>query len=774
MLCHIMLLLFSIRFSDIYDRYKSSRHGKVQRLIDEKDIEANGSCIKSPDTSILNTSFNISNPQTNNYINKHKSFDTDSNSDRLPLLLPVKVEPMLTGRSAQRNRPNTISEFALSDNLAGNQGKGTSVTRSNTFTYTGRPQKYQNNALTVKHQPETSSKTSVVPSIVVENATQDDDPISMDEERSRAESESEICVSKYLDSTPKQHEVYSSVFGNRPKSTRRRSVTKRLPENVKRSESVHIQRKASMLILAERRKSMTMQIAGFGETFAYFNEICSDKRPIPRRHAALGVKRKVEAKRQQRVSDGSSRASVNSVDLLKVPDINITDENVPMRRSRLLSQNAIDLPDDKIVTNKEDFHQKYLNNQDLQFHVPLPKNSVENRHDSYDVASAPRKLSSGIAEPVKVSALKISRKKLVPLSEVPENHSKFSEKWETESRSSMCRTPLGSIDEVEEDNEYFGSQRLPKRGPAIRKTSLQEAQEVHYFSEDFSEVADWLRKNSKTFIKDSEQSDSDSTTKGSVIGCNRDESCDAREVVEYTEKYLPMDLRDNFDTDEEIATAFHARKDTEKVTKEPIIVTDGLRSNDSGISSGFIRICEKEEDSGYVNVRETELPGKNGSQGNLGPSAVVGIAISSPSPKTFSNALYMIDNNENISWSVTNSNDCGNKTSSGENLKPNSSFITPKDLWETRSNDEFSTEHDSLVEKDTPSCKDSLAKGGHIRRTSSCEFEYDAQESVGDNDIAKIRSLRRKSKKRKIESNSNHQSCEKTKYKAVALNETTL
>ena len=405
------IFFFASRFSVTKSCCTSPTHEKMQRLINEEDVEANGSCVKARDMTSLDNSI----PTVNNNLRQHKNLDAVLDSDRLPLFLPVKVESMLTGRAAQKTRPKTISSFLVSEPPPTDDwNKGAALMRSNTFTYTGRPLKYQHKSPLGGDPSEndTPSSTSSRPTVLIDHDDHNDNSIRSDEERSRTESEVEPCMSKYLDSTPKQHEVYSSVFGNRPKSTRRRSVTKRLPDEVRRSESVHIQRQASMLILAERRKSMTLQIAGFGETFSYFNEICSDRRNMPRGHAALGVKKKIEAKKHQRASDASSRVSAtDSVDLLRVADINASEDSIVVRRSRLLSQNAIDLHDDRSAGDIEDANNRLSNSSDSKFQVPsvkypaensiLKKSSLDSRQDEFSQISIPRKFPSSVTEQLK-------------------------------------------------------------------------------------------------------------------------------------------------------------------------------------------------------------------------------------------------------------------------------------------------------------------------------------------------------------------------------------
>ena len=752
-------------------------------MIDEEDVEANGSCIKSRDITSLNTSIST----VNNNLKKQKSLDAVLDGDRLPLLLPVNVESMLTGRAAKKTRPNTISSFAVAESPTGDWSKGTDLMRSNTFTYTGRPLKYQRKSPLGDDDPSeiaTSSSTSSRPTVVVDQDDHNDDSFRSDEERSRTESEIEPCWSKYLDSTPKQHEVYSSVFGNRPKSTRKRSVTKRLPDNVRRSSSVHIQRQASMLILAERRKSMTLQIAGFGETFSYFNEICNDRRNTPRRHAALGVKKKVEAKKHQRVSDASRVSATDSVDLLKVPDISSSEDSIVLRRSRLISQNAIDILDDRSAADIEDSNKRLSNNSDSKFQVPsfkfspdnsiLKKSSLDGRQDDFSQISIPRKFPSSVSEPVKVSALKISRKKLMPVREIPVNRPKFTEP-ETDSRSSICRTPLGSIDEVEEESEYFGSQRLPKKRPGILKSTLKEMRHLNYAGGDRLEVAEWLQKNQGIFDEYSEQSDSDSTAKGSVIDTRGDKSVDLNDAVRGPEKYFPAGCKENYDTDEEVSAAFIAlgeNKSNRGVKDTRKIELDGLRSNDSGICSSFIRIPDNNDE--YGNLNEPELLdtriGKTAD--GLNQSTAIGITVTNPSPKTFSNAMYMVDSKESDALAPLNSKLYESKSEKRSSLSPNPFHGSSRDSWKTRSNEEFFIEQDSPLEKKASSYRE--IKGATLRRSSSCEFEFDAPASIVDNDITKIRSLRRQSKKKKIETKVIRQSSEGTKSKTANVNETVL
>ena len=753
---HIHDLPFA-RFSGTSNCCTSSKHLGAQKLSNEEDVEANGSCIKSHDTASLHVPNHIT---SNNNLRKHKGLDAGLDSDQLPLLLPVKVESMLTGRSMQKTRPNTISSFAFSGSPADEWPRSASLARSNSFTITGRPFKYQRTD-SFPGDPSDfvqSSTPSIPPSIVVEGADHNDDVVTSDEERSRAGSAVEYCLSKYLDSTPKQHEVYSSIFGNRPKSSRRRSVTKRLPDNIKRSGSVHIQRQASMLILAERRKSMTMQIAGFGETFAYFNEICNDRRALPRAHAALGVKKKVEA-RKQRISDGSSRVSACSVDLLKAPDVNTSEEGTFMRRPRLHSQNAIDMNDDYNGIDKEDASNRYSNNSDTNSHVSsvrysaehstVKKLSKETRHDDYghEVVTIPRKFPSLMAEPVKVSALKISRRKLMPLREGPVNFPKYSDKSETESRSSICRTPLGSIDEVEE-NDYFDSQREPTRVPGILKSSIKQIQP---FGEDRSEVADWLRKNSNMLDMSSEQSDSDSTAKGSVVSIRGEKCVGVSDASKSAEKFMPVGYNEDYDTDDEVSAAFDVNEKTNsiKVIKDPPKVgLDGAILNDHAIHFS--------DEPGHLKkpkILESSSDVLTDKFGHLS----AGIAAKTSNPKTFSNAMYMIANANNDSVS---------KVGKISSLSPNPIYRSSKDSWKARSSEEFPTEHDALLVSQSSSSRPS--KRTSIRRSSSCEFEFDPSEST--NDIAKIRSLRRKSKKQKMETKTDQKATEKTKL--VASNTT--
>ena len=786
-----MNLFFAIRLSEANSCCTPSKTGKTRRLInEEEDIEANGTCIRSHDAKSVDTS----NPVLRSNAVKNRSVDTDLESDHLPLLLPVRVDSMLTGRAAKKTRPNTISSFTVSEPPVKEWDKGAPLVRSHSFTYTGRSPRHQrkNSFEGDASEYAKTSSTSIPPTIIVDHIDQNEDLGRSDEERSRTESEIEPCLSKYLDSTPKQHEVYSSVFGNRPKRTRKRSVTKVLPENVRRSGSVHIQRQASMLILAERRKSMTLQIAGFGETFAFFNEICNDRKITPRGHAALGVKKKIEARRHQRASDGSSRVSTDSADLLKVPDINTSEESILVRRPRLLSQKSIDIQDERNATDKEDANSRYSSNSMSQYPISSLKSPAENsiikksssdgRQEDYshDLASIPRKFPSSVTEPVKVSALKISRKKLMPLREEPVSYPKFAEKSETESRSSICRTPLGSIDEVEEENEYFGTE-VAKRVPALTKSSLKAAQPISYVGEDRSEVADWLRKNTSIFEQHSEQSDSDSTAKGSVVDIKGEKSVDLDDANAYPEKYMPVGYKENYDTDEEVSAAFLTVRDSKSkrgIKDARKTEPDGLRSKDSGICSGFIRIPDKDSSDELGNLNEAEVldAREDKSAGGINRATVVDITLTNPSPKTFSNAMYMIDNtdidSENDSLAPLNNNNYQSKEESRRCLNPNLLYGPSKVSWKTRSNEEFCTEHERLLENGISSFSESV--GTNIRRSSSCEFEFDNSESIVDNDIAKIRSLRRKSKKQKMETKNGLQSSEKRKSETDILDETVL
>ena len=756
-------LLPFARFSGTSNCCLSSKHLGAQKLSNEEDVEANGSCVKSHDTTPLNSPNHMT---SNNNLRKHKGLDAGLDSDQLPLLLPVKVESMLTGRSLQKTRPNTISSFAFSGSPTDEWPRSASLARSNSFTITGRPFKYLRTTSLPGDPSEfvQSSIPSIPPTIVVDGTDHSEDLVTSDEERSRAGSGVEYCLSKYLDSTPKQHEVYSSIFGNRPKSSRRRSVTKRLPDNIKRSGSVHIQRQASMLILAERRKSMTMQIAGFGETFAYFNEICNDRRGLPRAHAALGVKKKVEAKKQ-RISDGSSRVSAYSVDLLKPPDVNTGEEGILMRRSRLHSQNAIDMNDDYNGIDKEDGSNRHSNNSDANSqvssvryaaeHSTIKKSSKETRNDDYghEVITIPRKFPSLMAEPVKVSALKISRRKLMPLREVPVSFPKYSDKSETESRSSICRTPLGSIDEVEE-NDYFESQREPSRVPGILKSSIKQSQQ---FGEDHSEVADWLRKNSNILDISSEQSDSDSTAKGSVVSIRGEKCVGVNDAKKSAENFMPVGCNENYDTDDEVSAAFDVNENNNsiKIIKEPPKVElDGVVLDDYGVHfNGKLENLKKPK------VLDASSDALTDRFGHLS----AGTAAKSSNPKTFSNAMYVIANanNDNVSR-------VGN-TRNISSLNPNPIYGSSKGSWKARSSEEFPTEYNALLVSESSSSRPS--KRTSIRRSSSCEFEFDPSEST--NDIAKIRSLRRKSKKQKMETRNDQKSTEKIKLVASStVNET--
>ena len=71
-------------------------------------------------------------------------------------------------------------------------------------------------------------------------------------------------------------------------------------KTARRQESVHLQRQASMLILEEKRKSMSAQLVGFGNTFGYGHEPwrkVNRTQSNLRRTAMYGAKRKIEAKK---------------------------------------------------------------------------------------------------------------------------------------------------------------------------------------------------------------------------------------------------------------------------------------------------------------------------------------------------------------------------------------------------------------------------------------------------------------------------------------------
>lgn len=741
---------------ELYNVCNSSKHEDTERLIRKKDVEsANGSCLRTTDVQLKDAKSHDPTDNTNNNVKKRKSLIAIE-MESLPFMLPVKAEPMLTGRLAHETRPNTIAAYSVSESLEMERAKSSRVTRSNSFTCTGRPVMYESNVANNREMSEETRNIPVIPTITVGNSQHPGYPALSDDENCPPERESDLCLSNYLDSIPKHHEVYSSVFGDRPKNVRKRSVTKRLPENVKRSGSVLIQRKASMLILAERRKSMTLQIAGFGETFSYYNEVCNDKKPVPRRHVSMGAKRKIEMKRQQRVSDGSSRASVSSVDYLKIPDISIGNEQVNERRPRLLSQNAIDIPD-----YKEQEDADGINSLDFQLQVPCGKNignkpkrgSLDSRQNSSSFANhdlLPRRIPGGVPEPVKVSALKISRRKLVSPTETPESHARFSDKYETDSRSSLCRTPLGSIDEVEEGNSSVESQAA-----STRKTAVGEAQQTNCFSKDFAEVTNWLRKHSKEISEGNKQSDSDVTTTESVVDDNQPRSADLGDIIGNNERPSMIGLSENDDTDEEVYLAFHnplkenKKKDVPtKNDNEPITSSDQANSNDIG--SCFLTVEDGNEGENNIIAKDIKRTNDAVLPNSLGLSTAV-----LKRPKIFSNALYSISNGA-----------LGTMETKKHDKRVSSSRMNS---LETRSNEELSTEQDrarqlSVKENDHSSSlsrKDAASKAARIWRTSSCEFDFDDVENVADNDIVRIRSLRRKSKKQKMEKKTKRHAKEK-------------
>ena len=754
-------------------------------MFENKDIEANGNCITAADLAVTNF-HHIKNTEMLSYgaDKKKRSRSLNNVDDVIPLLMPVKVDSMLTARVANRPRPQTIS---VMPSLDANDGlkKRSVAARSSSFTYTQRPAQHANIATKEVDKNSSTQNPVAVPQIVL---IKDEEVVSADR---RSRSESEACLSKYLDTTLKTHEVYCSVSSGRPKSSRKRSIAKRLPDNVKRSESVHIQRKASMLILAEKRKSFTAQITGFGQTFTYLNEVCPERKPQPRKQLTIGAKRKVEMKRQHRGSDGSGRDSVASIDLLKVPDETNPEELMAayVRRSRLYSQEAIDVPDiiDNMTRNLKANSESADNEPNVQYRkqtIPVnaatgvgynrtttnksslddaidenryePSISNQGRQESFvnrrQQQLNSRKIDKQIAEPIKVSALKISRRKFVPLREPAEVMTHFSEKFDVESRSSACRTPLGSIDELEEDlKDSSGEEERSRRNQqARRKTSLSKAQQQNNFSENFSEITKWLRQSSRALNEGDEFSDSDSKAKscGEDSGYHAEFKPVGNDMSVNDNGVIAVSIADD-DIDEEISRAFS--QPVPKVARPKIFDENSKKSTLlPSFTSSFTPPIPRTHNYSKCDVKKPPLP-----------ITSLNVAVSTPSPKTFSNALFisshgsqdsLVDINENSSIS-TKCNDFSRMIS--DKLAVN------KDSWETRSNEELTSERLTnligLEMNKSPEIQrrkgSRKKKSGNIRKSNSFEFDLDSIDAKKSTDIVKVRSFRRKCKKQKMETN---------------------
>ena len=776
--------------------FKDSESGSPdkQRLFYSKDVEANGDCGRETKSLLAG------NPDDSLIKDKSlsKRRQNDSDPDLYPLLLPVEVEPMLTARVRVKERPKTISVFTSSD-LGEENAKKTPVLRPSSFTCTDWPLKVVSTACkqsepTVKQSKFRRRNAVQLPGIVIEDAGVDEDNGHYSTRRERSdtcETEPDSCLSRYLDTILKSHEVYCSVSGGRPKSSRRRSVTKRLPDEVKRSESVHIQRKASMLILAERRKSMTAQITGFGQAFTYLNEIGMDRKPVARKNMSVGAKRKVEIRKQQRTSDGSLRSSGGSNEHLKVPDSLPVSAVSPVeiRRSRMLHQLAIDIPDENsnCLVGKQDISLLYQDSSNFDEKVPsgdsgsIQTGFCNEFKQSGSLRDPIRKSSSGqssrnscgkTVEPIKISALKISRKKFVPLKDHADDHVRGADRFDAESRSSVCRTPLGSIDETEEDEEYSVADLERRRAVLLRRGSLQKAQQNHHFSENFSEITKWLRQSSQVLNEDDELSDD--------VACHKNSS--VTRVVLANEFQLDSEQDDAYDAeiDAEISRAFAQDKIavTAPVTDESTVSSEGPKSSDSGIRSGFseyIGGCKYLESKCSKNSlqnptgHEPDTVVATSTKAIFIPVPSIVVTAGSISPRSFSNALFLEEHGtgDAVPQRVTA------KPLPSANVKSikNDISLEAKHLaWETRSNEEFSTDGYDHIERDTQISADDIVlensaaseKLTNFRRSSSCEFDFDGAEANVDLDITRIRSLRRKCKKRKMET----KSCPKTKAKS--------
>eukprot|EP00112_Aurelia_sp_Birch-Aquarium-sp1_P014336 Seg3086.2 transcript_id=Seg3086.2/GoldUCD/mRNA.D3Y31 product="ABC transporter G family member 1" protein_id=Seg3086.2/GoldUCD/D3Y31 len=762
-----------------------SEHGdETKSLVENKDIEANGNCITATDFAMKNfhhtknTEMASCEGETRN-----RSRSLNNVDDVIPLLMPVKVDPMLTARVSSRPRPQTIS---VMPSLETNEGlkKRSVAARSSSFTYTQRPAQYANIITKQVDKNRNTQSLVPVPQIVL---IKDEEDVSADR---RSRSDSEACLSKYLDTTLKTHEVYCSVSSGRPKSSRKRSIAKRLPDNVKRSESVHIQRKATMLILAEKRKSFTAQITGFGQTFTYLNEVYPERKPQPRKQLTIGAKRKVEIKRQHRGSDGSGRDSVASIDLLKVPDVTNPEELTAthMRRSRLCSQQAIDVPDNVETTtrNLKANNESTDDEPNVQYRKPMiPVNATtgvgytrtmndklslndridENRFEPSGNNKArqesfvsrrqqplnSRKAEKQIAEPVKVSALKISRRKFVPLREPAEVLTHLSEKFDVESRSSACRSPLGSIDELEEDVKDSSGEEERARGkkPARRKTSLSKAQQQNNFSENFSEITKWLRQSSRALNEGDELSDCDSKTKscGEDSGYHAEFKAVGNTTSETDNGVIGVSIAED-DIDEEISRAFS--KPIPELVR-PKMFSEKLQK--SALLPNFTSLLNppipRTRDFSKCPVKKPPLP-----------MTSLNITVSTPSPKTFSNALFISSHGSQDSFVDINVNENSSISARCNDFSRmvSDTLAVKRDSWETRSNEELTSERFTnrfgLEISETPEIqkrKGSRNKCGNIRRSNSFEFDLDSFDTKKSTDIVKVRSFRRKRKKQKME-----------------------
>eukprot|EP00794_Sanderia_malayensis_P009961 gene9961-10981_t len=739
--CLVFVHRLSYRISKIPSRYERRNRHKdddQKKLISNKDVEANGNCLPLGEiTQTRNDSSKIAEKR-------------NSSQNFLSNMLPIKVEPMLAARSFARVRPSTFSAYPGETEVK----REATVSRSHSINERSSSLKKSSNEY---KEFESSSKTSrevnaVSPRFIFSD---NNGVVSRERSESSVSTDNHRYLSKYIDVMAKPHEVYCSAYSKHTKKTRRRSVGKRLPDDVRRSESVHIQRQASMLILAEKRKSMTAQLTGFGHLFAYSNELSGEaarKPTAPRRHAACGaVKRKIDTKRN-RESSASELTSGASLDHLAIAEPSEEEATKSVsyphrnRRPIIRRQDAMGYSDEDSNegSNGEEEGTSDRNGQETRWNdsrTPMGlsserrgRNNAERHQENISTDFSPRALpftekflggnsrltTTGTnreepsTEPVKVSSLKISRSRRLVSAKTDDLGQRFADRYcefVGENRSLSCLESLGSIDELDEDDEedvkhaLVGEDKLAggesdgevaavfMATENIRRSPLSQKSKLNAtLANDFCEVSDWLQKNSLEGV---------GLTQGD----------------------------DDFD---EKSAAPRADENNSKVERRKRLEAPSIPfaapSHLEGVK--LVKSGEKEAPSG--------------------PPGSPGIA------KMFSNAVYIMQ--EKIEEDARSKLDSTGSDASNE--------LT----MATRSNDELTSfaatsslaanEHFYDVNKSATFCKREKKKNKNrssLRKSNSFEFDLDKCEKneskLSNNDVVKTRSFRRMAKKRQFEKN---------------------
>ena len=439
------------------------------------------------------------------------------------LSLPVIVKPMLTGRIRKGTRPNTVSGLPER-----NTDRQVTISRSKTFNF---PTKFTLDCETYKMKSLESNKQHGQNSIdhqqIIKIIVQDVDSgsVRLSNSSDTSTNRDSGVPSKYIDVVPKPHKVFCSLSSAKNVRKKKNSSGKvnKVGKTARRQESVHLQRQASMLILEEKRKSMSAQLVGFGNTFGYGHEPWRKVNRTPsnvRRTAMYGAKRKIEAKKnflrpnsagedferpyEKRLSNHSrdSRESGgtndDNMDQNDLSDLEFNEFVLALKNdyrnemeelegsdaaSELCSlitstfRDDEDNDDRKLDKRKSDRSDDvFSDNPDIveagvyeydSGNLVLSSSSDDNQSPSTRVHSFEpvnkglgnkTNISRTEVEPVQVSSLKIPRKKSLVNVVKPEANI-----FEGEYLPSLSRTPLGSIDELDEISEEDDAENLNEK-----------------------------------------------------------------------------------------------------------------------------------------------------------------------------------------------------------------------------------------------------------------------------------------------------------------------